>query len=528
MTLAMTAADKKSVVFPVTARYRQNDFDLANVTPENVRTILRNVRTGKLEDQDRLFRLMIDSWPCLRKCLAEVSGAVSHLEIEVKPAKRDDAEDPTPQAQAMYEVVERALESYNPKAGFWELDLKGAVVALIDAYLKGISVLEIVWQLENNIISPRCYAPVPAKYLAYPSTSNEVDRLMIAPNGVNYDTLQDFPADKFLIAVWQQGSAHPIHAASLRSLTKDWLGAIYGKGWLMQFAQLYGIPFRQAKTDGTDAANTKAAEMLENIGSSGWAVTSRDVEIDLGDAPSGNSDGLPQVVLMQMADAECQKLILGQTLTTDVGNSGSRALGEVHQSVRADVLQMVATWVAGIITTQLIPAIVRMNYGAVASEDMPYCEITIPKPKDEKAIAERVKILHEIGLPMSNKWVYEELNVPEPLPDDELFGASNPDNQPLPPENNVDLTPDEGMIDEVKRALEANKSADELTGADIIRAQAIARGDKLTPRTVRAMHDGFTQLKAANSGKQRTLWQSMGGEAGYAWITNKAKQLFNL
>jgi len=76
--------------------------------------------------------------------------------------------------------------------------------------------------------------------------------------------------------------------------------------------------------------------------------------------------------------------------------------------------------------------------------------------------------------------------------------------------------------------LEANKSADELTGADIIRAQAIARGDKLTPRTVRAMHDGFSQLKAANSGKQRTLWQSMGGEAGYAWIANKAKQLFNL
>ena len=30
-----------------------------------------------------------------------------------------------------------------------------------------------------------------------------------------------------------------------------------------------------------------------------------------------------------------------------------------------------------------------MNYGAgIASEDMPYAEIVIPKPKDEKAIAE--------------------------------------------------------------------------------------------------------------------------------------------
>ena len=70
----MTKDETKGVVFPIPAQYRTNDYDLANVTPEQVRTILRNVRTGKLEDQDRLFRLMLDTWPRLRKALNKVGG----------------------------------------------------------------------------------------------------------------------------------------------------------------------------------------------------------------------------------------------------------------------------------------------------------------------------------------------------------------------------------------------------------------------------------------------------------------------
>ena len=65
----MTIDERKGIVWPIPANYRTNDFDLANVTPDQVRTILRNVRNGKLEDQDRLFRLMLDTWPRLRKAL---------------------------------------------------------------------------------------------------------------------------------------------------------------------------------------------------------------------------------------------------------------------------------------------------------------------------------------------------------------------------------------------------------------------------------------------------------------------------
>jgi phage gp29-like protein len=418
------------------------------------------------------------------------------------------------------------------------------VKALIDGYAKGIAVVEIIWHVENGIVSPRCYAPVPAKYLAYPSESNTIDRLMIAPKGVNYDMLIDFPPDKFLIGIWQQGGNHPVHSANLRSLTKYWLAAIYGLGWYMQYCQLFGIPWRHVETDGSDGAMGAAQEMLDNIGSGGTAVTGPGVKLNILDGVSGSGDSTPTAHLMDIADRACDILMLGQTLTTDVGSSGSRALGDVHASVRGDVLQSVATWVGGIITTQLIPAIVRMNFGAgVASEDMPYAEIVIPKPKDEKAIAERVKILREIGVPVTSKWLYDELGIPEPQDGEEVFGEIAP-LPPLEPEiteaarNEIDLRPTEDMAKAAQDALEIRRqkpaSQRGMTAVGIARARDIANRSQLSPDTVKRMVSFFARHEVDKKGstwdekgKGWQAWNGWGGDPGREWANAKLKQLEN-
>jgi len=550
----MTKEEQKGVVWPIPANYRNNDYDLANVTPDQVRAILRNVRTGKLEDQDRLFRLMLDTWPRLRKALNEVSGAVARLEIEVKPGVREGAEEPTPQAQMIYETVERALESFSPRPGYWELDDTGMIKALVDAYAKGISVLEIVWQLDNGIVSPRCYAPVPAKYLAYPQASNDIDRLMIAPLGTNYSSLEDFPKDRFLIGVWGQGGMHPIHAANLRTLTKYWLSSVYGLGWLMQYAQLFGIPTRTAKTDGTEDALNKAQEMLESIGSAGWAAFGPGVEYEIHSASSAAADTLPQSHLMDVADKACDILLLGQTLTTDTGGAGSRALGQVHAGIRVDVLKSVADWVASIITTQLIPAIVRMNFGEVASEDMPYCCMEIPQVRDDRAIAERIKIFTEIGLPMTNKYIYEVLGVPEPLENESLFQKDMLVDklqeevyippapvEKLPPDGGdvkasvVDLRPTEAMADNARIALETRRvkpmSERGMTSVGIARARDISNRTELSEDTVSRMLAFFSRHEAEKEdeswdtqGKNWQAWNGWGGDAGYDWAKSILSQ----
>ena len=556
----MTKDEQKGVVWPIPTNYRTNDFDLANVTPEQVRAILRNVRTGKLEDQDRLFRLMLDTWPRLRKALNEVSGAVARLEIEIKPGIREGMEEATPQALLIYETVERAMESFAPRPGYWELDNSGMVKALIDAYAKGISVLEIVWKLENGIVAPRCYAPVPAKYLAYPSLNMDIDRLMIAPNGANNSILEDFPEDRFLIGVWSQGGMHPIHAANLRTLTKYWLASVYGLGWLMQFAQLFGIPTRTAKTDGTEDALNKAQEMLESIGSSGWAAFGPGVEYEIHSASSAAADTLPQSHLMDVADKACDILLLGQTLTTDNMNTGSRALGDVHAGIRMDVLLTVSEWTASILNSQLIPAIVRMNFGQVAAEDMPYCVLEIPQAKDQKAAAERMKIYTEIGIPMTSKFVYDELGIPEPLPGEGLFSGVLPTDQAppdlgLPPSEDppspsedpgidpltlqvessaANFQPTEAMSENARKALEIRRvkpmSERGMTSVGIARARDISNRVTLSEDTVKRMLSFFARHEVDKQGstwdeqgKGWQAWNGWGGDEGFAW----AKRILN-
>lgn len=544
----MTTDEKKGVVTPLPASYRTQDFDLANVTPEQVRSILRNVRTGRLEDQDRLFRLMLDSWSRLRKCLNEVSGAVSSLPVRISPAIREGMEEPTPQAQRIHEVVERALESYSPRPAYLELDGGGMIKALVDAYAKGVSVLEILWHVQNGVVSPRCYCPVPAKYLSYPQNSMEIDRLMVAPKGVTQDVLEDFPPDKFLIGIWQQGGIHPIHCGNLRSLTKHWLGAIYGMGWLMQYAQLFGIPWRHIETDGSADAMSKAQDLLEGIGSSGAAVTGPNVKLSVLEGVNGSAATMPQSHLMDVADRACDILMLGQTLTTDVGSSGSRALGDVHANVRSEVLQSVATWVSNIITNQLIPAIVRLNFGALPSEDMPYATLEIPVPKDQKATAERIKILTEIGLPMSSKWVYEELGIPEPQEGEMLLTQQETglmvdpaDDIVVDPAEDIvvdpaedlenyrvqdppELVPTSEMVTAANAALQARRIAPigqrGMTAAGLQRARDIAAGIALTPVAKKKMKAFFETAKPGEVGsKEWQTYQGWGGDAGKKWAS---------
>ena len=72
--------------------------------------------------------------------------------------------------------------------------------------------------------------------------------------------------------------------------------------------------------------------MLENMGSAAWALFPAGTQLELKDAAKSTSEN-PQYALMQMADKLCTLVIKRQTLTSDVGESGSLAAGKVHLSV---------------------------------------------------------------------------------------------------------------------------------------------------------------------------------------------------
>ena len=310
----------------------------------------------------------------------------------------------------------------------------------------------------------------------------------------------------------------------------------------MQYAQLFGVPWRHVETDGSEGAMDAAEAMLENVGSTGSAVTGPGVKLNILEGVSGAADSMPQSHLMDVADRACDILLLGQTLTTDNTGTGSRALGEVHDGIRTEVLQSVASWTAAILTEQLIPAIVRLNFGNVPAEDMPYAEIVIPRVKDSKAAAERFKILVETGVKMPAKWVYEELEIPEPVDGEAIFGEDDMEDDPLDQLNplaaarldEIDLRPTAEMAANAQEALDIRrtKPASErgMTAVGIARARDIANRANLTPDTVQRMVSFFARHEVDKSGetwpakgKGWQAWNGWGGDAGYRWAKGKVK-----
>ena len=144
-----------------------------------------------------------------------------------------------------------------------------------------------------------------------------------------------------------------------------------------------------------------------------------------------------------MADTQCDTFILGQTLTTDVGDSGSRALGDVHQDVRAGMIQGVCDFVADVLNEQYLPSLIELNYGD--RSEVPVAKATLEKPKDEVKMAQRDRILiKEIGMKVGKKYFHDRYGIP--IPDEnseEIFQPMSNGAQGDPATRGTDSPPHE-------------------------------------------------------------------------------------
>ncbi|MCW1926292.1 DUF935 domain-containing protein [Luteolibacter arcticus] len=387
--------------------------------PAEVASTLEGALTGQLWQQQLLFQAMIDTWPRLQKALREVKLAARKAPWRIEPHARR-GEKPGARAEKLAREVEEMVWGMKPDPIRGLKGFEGTVEELAMGYFLGHHVLEPHWQRQGDgWVVPVSTLPVPPRYYGYPSLEEGPDRLMLDRNGsmlgMGSGALEDFPPHRFLVAVNGGHSGHPAQAAPLRVLTGYWLAAVYGLKWFMQFAQLFGIPFRWATYPEGDAkAKAELAAMMSNLGSQGWAAFKQGVEMNfLESGKSGSS--LAQADLLKLADEQCDVFILGQTLTSSQGDRGSQALGNVHMEVRREVVEGVCDFVGEILTHQFIPAIVAANYGE-SRTDLPQMWAKWPEPKDERGMADRDKALGLLdgSMPVDRAWLYERHAVPMP------------------------------------------------------------------------------------------------------------------
>lgn len=390
---------------------------LRGMTPERVQQILDGAFTGNLQSQFELFDLMEDTWPRLKKNLNEVKRAVVMADWHAEASSRpEQAATPLAQKKADFlnEVIDNAFHA-RPEED--ENDFDQLIYDLCDAFGKGTSVQEIYWEERDTFgdfgyaVVPRATKWIPSRFFGYAGTTTA---LQLFPRGMSGADATPFPPDKFIVAFFKTKTGHAIGGGLLRSLASWWISASFAQDWALNLAQIFGLPIRTAEYDPQLGKGLRddIADMLDNMGAAAWGLFPIGTKLTLHEAMKAAGES-PQAFIMSAADMAADIAILGQTLTTSVGRAGgNRALGQVHNEVREEILKYVARWAQKRLNQMLVAPLMRLNFGD--NEDDPKLVCEIEEIKDQKAMADRDAVLLDRGVPVGEKWFYERHGIPIP------------------------------------------------------------------------------------------------------------------
>jgi phage gp29-like protein len=403
---------------------------VANITPQYVEMVLRGALVGNHVQQWELFDLMLDTWPELAGCQQVLLYGIQRRDL-IFEAYREQDEQPTPDAIDREKLVSAALRGMQPVAGNDENALYGTIADIIDGWFRGLTVLEVDWQMLNtpklgSIIAPRATYWVHPTYFGFNSAGVLGLRAISTSQSSVYrqgDT-QDFPPDKFLIAIHKAKSGTALGGAMLRPLTWWWCAANFSSEWLLNFAQVFGLPFRWANyAQGSPQETINAiCDMLTNMGSAGWAAFPQGTTLELKESARAGGRYSPQADLLDRADGYVRMLILGQTMTggTMQGGRGGQAFGKIEMEVKQDRLDASCKFAANVINLQLIPSILRLNYGDM--EQAPTCRF-LEEEEGTLEDAQRDQIVATIGGQIPLSYLSSKYSIPSPNPGEELAHA---------------------------------------------------------------------------------------------------------
>lgn len=418
--------------------------ELRYYTPQVVEHIIRDAIGGDLTKQAEMFDLMERTWPRLLGNLKKLRERVCSIEWYVQPWALK-GQKPTAEAERRAALLEDTLWRMRPDAFGDENEFEGMLFDLLDAWGKGVSVQEILWETRNGesgaVVVPRATRWINPKLYGFPAGPGLSGRLMLraealSPNppaahpqsafsNPQSDSWVEFAPDKFLVAVAKQKSGHPTGAALLQALGFFWSATNFSWEWFLNFAQTFGVPIRWANyATGADADKiAKIEAMLANMGSAAWGAFPEGTTLQIIEALKTSAEG-PHERLNNAVDRICDILILGQTLTSDVGKSGSRALGDVHQGVLSDRERAVARFAARTLNSQLVPAFCRLNFGD--DVECPFIILDIEEEENTKEIAETFKLAGEAGMRIPAQYAHDRLGIPLPKDGEAVLEAPNP------------------------------------------------------------------------------------------------------
>lgn len=194
-----------------------------------------------------------------------------------------------------------------------------------------------------------------------------------------------------------------------RNTTADWA----------QFSEVFGMPIREFvyETDDDDARQ-RAIDDAQDVGSLAVIIHSKDSTMNL--IESGNKTGSADLYerLVDRANSEISKLILGNTLTTEASETGTQALGTVHKKVEDRLTSADRNYVLDILNYDMTEILLSMGIDTNGGEFF----FTDPQEVDLREKTDIITTLaNTFGLPVSHDYLYEQFGIERPKDYDALI-----------------------------------------------------------------------------------------------------------
>lgn len=409
----------------------------SKIPPRQVESMLRMALSGNLWQLHQLVCKMRDTWPEFRKVELELRSSVASVELVAHPYCLPNQE-PTETAKEKADLVQRAIDSFKPDRFAEEEGQYGLSFDMTDSISLGVSISELIW--DENATDPegRPEKKIRASAWVHPrhynfaadgsvgvAASEAAAENPAFPQQANSIPVLNNPS-KFIVAKYKSKSGTCLGAGLARSLAVVWCAVTYGWDFMVAYSQKYGNPFLdiayQAGIDQNEVNKFVAA--AKQAVNSGFSVHPNTGTINAHPA-QGMGGESAHVQLRRMADEFCQKIYLGQTLTSQTPtNGGSLAQGVVHQDVLAQKVEGLQKWLARIYTEQLAESLLIENYGESSERPTVLPDTTRPLTTQEQCTF--LAAVSNSTLPLPKKEVYGKLALPIPEPGDEVLIRGTP------------------------------------------------------------------------------------------------------
>lgn len=265
-------------------------------------------------------------------------------------------------------------------------NLRQTLEEALGALTCGFVPIEIIWTVRNDRwLVDKLITRDPTNYCF--DAAGRL-RLLTAANPVEGERV---PPLKFIVHRHGGSDANPYGQSLLKSLYWPVTFSRAGWKWWATAIEKYGMPIITASFPETASSDDRARfeNFVKSLQAYSWSVVPEGFTVELHEAKRATGDDyLP---FLQYADTKKFQVILGQNLTAEVADRGSRAQAQIHNEVRHDITLADATNLAETLNRQLIKPAVQLNFNYTG----PLPKLTIPTnpPCDLEKLARTYDIL---------------------------------------------------------------------------------------------------------------------------------------